>query len=428
MLKAYTNAVIASGALVIALCIPELRTVDPLALAGLVLLAVAASFFKLDLHLSDGSATMTLGYVVGFIGLLTLGPHATVIAIAAGIWTQCAYGSGLSAPTDLRRRLFSVACGAVTVETAGRVFQVLGGEPGGPATLALARPLAGAALTYFFLNTGLVAGAIALSTKQSIHRVWHKNFLLSGPSYFISAAIVGIGAGVVTSNGYLATVLFAMPLLLTYFAYRAYLGRIADDQEQLRIARDSRVVDGLTGLPNRLLLIDRIEHALLVHRATPERQFAVLFLDLDGFKAVNDSFGHDVGDQLLQAVARRLEDSLRRPDRVASVEARQESGAHTVARLGGDEFAVLLRGCPEHRARELAETLRTAVQDYRLHWDAQIYSVGASVGLVVVSGHYASAADVLRAADAACYAAKRQGRNCVAVYPTPSDQLVAAFS
>ena len=156
-----------------------------------------ASLFKLNLRLSSGSATMTLGYAVGFTGLVTLGPHATAIAVSAGIWTQCAFRSGFSAPMDFRRRLFSVACGVLTVEAAGVVFQAIGGEPGIVQWPSLAMALAGAALVYFIANTALVAGAIALSTGQRIVEVWHKNFLVSAPSYFISAGLVGLGAWLV---------------------------------------------------------------------------------------------------------------------------------------------------------------------------------------------------------------------------------------
>ena len=92
------------------------------------------------------------------------------------------------------------------------------------------------------------------------------------------------------------------------------------------------------------------------------------------------------------------------------------SQTDTVARLGGDEFAVLLPRCPLPQALEIGEKLRSAVVDYRLAWEGQSFGVGASIGLVVVDATYTTAADVLRAADVACYVAKQRGRNCVAVY------------
>ena len=156
--------------------------------------------------------------------------------------------------------------------------------------------------------------------------------------------------------------------------------------------------DRLTGLPNRAAFETLLEDATAQARQAP---FCALFIDLDRFKQVNDLGGHAAGDALLRDLAAVLSAKLRKSD--------------TVARLGGDEFAVLLPHCPVPRAQVLAESLRAAVDAYRLHWEGTAYSVGASIGLVPVNGNHASAADVLRAADEACYAAKRSGRNQVAV-------------
>ena len=156
--------------------------------------------------------------------------------------------------------------------------------------------------------------------------------------------------------------------------------------------------DRLTGLVNRAAFEVLLEQATA--KAT-EAPFCALFIDLDRFKQVNDTGGHAAGDALLRDVAHLLVAQLRKSD--------------TVARLGGDEFAVLLPQCPLARSRELAEKLRAAVDDYRLSWEGKDYSVGASIGLVAVNGTHANAAEVLRAADEACYAAKRSGRNQVAL-------------
>jgi diguanylate cyclase (GGDEF)-like protein/PAS domain S-box-containing protein len=158
--------------------------------------------------------------------------------------------------------------------------------------------------------------------------------------------------------------------------------------------------DKLTGLSNRAAFEVLLEEATSRAATQP---FCTLFIDLDRFKAVNDLGGHAAGDALLREIAGRLSLMLRSGD--------------TVARLGGDEFAVLLPTCPIPQAAALAERLRQAVEDYRLDWDGVQHSVGASIGLVAVNGRHATAADVLKAADAACYQAKRQGRNSVAVAP-----------
>ncbi|MEO6294101.1 MAG: diguanylate cyclase, partial [Burkholderiaceae bacterium] len=157
--------------------------------------------------------------------------------------------------------------------------------------------------------------------------------------------------------------------------------------------------DSLTGLVNRPAFEVLLERAT-AHAGT--EPFCALFIDLDRFKEVNDTGGHAAGDVLLRDVAHALAARVRQTD--------------TVARLGGDEFAVLLSHCPLAQAQEIAEKLRSVVVAYRLTWEGQTFSVGASIGLVAVNATYETAADVLRAADAACYAAKQQGRNCVAVY------------
>lgn len=168
--------------------------------------------------------------------------------------------------------------------------------------------------------------------------------------------------------------------------------------------------DALTNLPGRPLFRDRLEHAIALHRndvaktdGAPSRgnttQFAVLMLDLDRFKSVNDTLGHHVGDQLLQQVARRLESCIRAVD--------------LVARMSGDEFNVLLEGIvPDDaadRARQIAAALAAS---YEI--GAHIVASGASIGLVNSDAGFATIDDYLRAADAAMYQAKSQAlRVCV---------------
>jgi len=156
--------------------------------------------------------------------------------------------------------------------------------------------------------------------------------------------------------------------------------------------------DRLTGLSNRAAFEVLLEEAT-AHAA--EQPFCALFIDLDRFKQVNDTGGHAAGDAMLRGIAREMAMRLRKAD--------------TVARLGGDEFAVLLPQCPVAQAQAIADKLRAAIEAYHLEWEGCTHGVGASIGLVLVNGAHGSAAEVLRAADAACYEAKRQGRNRVAM-------------
>jgi diguanylate cyclase (GGDEF)-like protein/PAS domain S-box-containing protein len=151
--------------------------------------------------------------------------------------------------------------------------------------------------------------------------------------------------------------------------------------------------DPLTNLPNRALFADRVER-ILSRRKNP--RCSLLFVDLDGFKAINDSFGHEVGDLLLAEVGKRLLDGLRAED--------------TAARLGGDEFAVLLDGIStEKEAVVIGERTLKAVQaPYALL--GQTMSVGASIGITIAIGR-TNPGDLLREADVAMYMAKRDGRN-----------------
>ncbi|MGY1607646.1 putative bifunctional diguanylate cyclase/phosphodiesterase [Geodermatophilus sp. SYSU D00700] len=168
--------------------------------------------------------------------------------------------------------------------------------------------------------------------------------------------------------------------------------------------------DPLTGLANRALMQDRLEHALADRRA---RRHAVLLLDLDDFKAVNDDYGHEAGDAVLTAVARRLESSVRPAD--------------TVARLGGDEFVVLMEDVEGRRdvvtvAERLLRTLREPVA-----WGDERFTVGGSVGVTLTDANdRRGMEDLLRDADLAMYVAKSGGKNRVRVFERGMREEVAA--
>ena len=161
--------------------------------------------------------------------------------------------------------------------------------------------------------------------------------------------------------------------------------------------------DVLTGLPNRALLLDRLEKAVDVVSASSTDEVALLFIDLDRFKTVNDELGHDAGDALLRVVAERLASALR--------------GIDVVARLGGDEFVVLCPGLGRIEAEDVARRLLASVSGSPIAVAGQRVDVTASVGLTVAGGeaqHHAEG--LLREADVAMYQAKTLGRNRFEVY------------
>ncbi len=158
--------------------------------------------------------------------------------------------------------------------------------------------------------------------------------------------------------------------------------------------------DSLTGLANRQLFADRLVHAL-ARPAGPTSALAVLFLDLDDFKLVNDGLGHEVGDQLLIAVSERLAGALREHD--------------TAARLGGDEFAVLLEGCDEEAATQVAEQLLATLAE-PIVLEGVTHAVRASIGIATAVPGEVGDNELLRNADAAMYLAKERGKGSLAVY------------
>ncbi len=159
--------------------------------------------------------------------------------------------------------------------------------------------------------------------------------------------------------------------------------------------------DPLTGLANRREFELCLQRALELFQATGKTH-AVCFMDLDRFKSVNDSCGHVAGDELLRQLGRVLEQNVRSAD--------------VVARLGGDEFAVLLHNCDPGDAEQVAGNLLKAVDEYQFVWGSKTFTLGISIGVVIVNPHMRRIAQVMNAADTACYAAKDAGRNRVRVY------------
>ncbi len=184
------------------------------------------------------------------------------------------------------------------------------------------------------------------------------------------------------------------------------ISKVREHREQLAWTASH---DLLTGLTNRVGFVPLLDQAIEQSMRQPS---CVLFIDLDRFKAVNDTAGHAAGDALLRELGRQLAAQVRQSD--------------TVARLGGDEFAVLLPHCPVPQAMTIADKLRAAVEAHVLAWEGRHFSVGASIGVVPVSEAFASHIDLLRAADAACYLAKHGGRNRVVLYSGQSDVSAAS--
>ncbi len=169
--------------------------------------------------------------------------------------------------------------------------------------------------------------------------------------------------------------------------------------------------DGLTGLLNRRAFEQRLNTTFAAAR-TSETEVVLAYLDLDQFKVVNDTCGHGAGDELLRELAMMLKARLRESD--------------ALARLGGDEFAVLMGGGGLDNAQTVMERIREAIADFRFVWDDKTFHIGVSIGLVSISNEKgADVGEALRRADAACYAAKDAGRNCIHIYKEEDENLAS---
>jgi diguanylate cyclase (GGDEF)-like protein/PAS domain S-box-containing protein len=160
--------------------------------------------------------------------------------------------------------------------------------------------------------------------------------------------------------------------------------------------------DALTGLINRREFENRLTAAVENARQDAASRHALLYLDLDQFKLVNDTCGHPAGDQLLKQITGVLQSRVRSGD--------------TLARLGGDEFGILLQSCSLDQALRIGDSLRQAIRDYRFIWQDGMLEVGASIGIVEITSETPTVANVMSAADVACYSAKDLGRNRVQLY------------
>jgi len=233
--RAFVVGVIALGAVLFLVNAPQIHFSQPYLFLLLLVLSSVSAVMKVALPLTTSGSTMSVSYAVDFASLLLLGPHETMIVAAGSAFSQCHLNSKERNPPY--RTLFSMASLVITVEGAGLAFRLAGGHTDSIALTAMARPLVAAATAYFLLNTGLVAAAIALTTKQRIIPTWNNNFLWSAPSYFVGAGTAAVAGWFVTNAGYWLPLTFA-PVYLTYRTYKVYMGRIEDEQRHVQQTSD----------------------------------------------------------------------------------------------------------------------------------------------------------------------------------------------
>jgi diguanylate cyclase (GGDEF)-like protein len=253
-----------------------------------------------------------------------------------------------------------------------------------------------------FVLAGLAAGAM---TSYAALRQCYFAFVL--PAVVPIAVRMAIQHNEVNQGMALLTVLFLGVVIRSAIETDRMIGSVlatrADNARLVQELRHQATHDSLVDLPNQREFQARLL-SLAQSSARQRKPYALLFIDLDRFKEINDSGGHAAGDAALRRVGELLRGHVRPAD--------------TAARLGGDEFAVLLADAPREHAEGVARKILTAIDRLPLHWGEQRFTIGASIGLAYSESGECDATALLRAADAACYAAKMGGRSRIETYST----------
>jgi diguanylate cyclase (GGDEF)-like protein len=394
----HVGLVIAAGALVCAWAAAAGAFDHPLITLTLVLASIAAATLKTDLPLSSSYSTLSIGYTVNFASLLQFGPGMSVLAAASGGWAQCTLNTKQRNPWY--RTAFSMSTLALATLAASTTLTLTGGRVlNGPADVVLPAIVA-AALVYFLVNAALMALAVGLSTRRSALEVLDREFIWGLPNYFIGALAATMAVAGLHRFGLRSAVLLVVPLVLTYRLYKVYLSRVDEmsrANKELHVeverAQAESLTDPLTGLPNRRFLADHTVQEI----ARAERQgesFAFIMIDLDEFKAINDSYGHQRGDDALNAVAAAVRGALRSYD--------------VCCRYAGDEFAVVLSNCPPDLAHRRADAITASIASLPFEGASGfLVPLSASAGVAMFPGDGRTYHELLAAADARMYARKR---------------------
>jgi signal transduction histidine kinase/CheY-like chemotaxis protein len=253
----YVVVVVVLGALALAALLP-VTFPRPIAFTVLLLLTCLTSIWKvtLPIPLTSGS-TLSASDAASLMTLFLLGPrHAMVVAVT-GAWAQSTFN--VRQPYPPYRTLFNAAAAAITIAATGLVYGSLGGSSGSFAMSSWAVPVAGAIATCFAVNTGLVAGAIALSTRQRAWKVWRDDFLWCAVSFMVTGAAGALAALVVDRGDYVNAVLMLVPVYLTYRTYRLFFNRLEDEQ--------TRSSGALASLSQRVSRAEEVERGLTEEKA-----------------------------------------------------------------------------------------------------------------------------------------------------------------
>ncbi|MDQ3811051.1 MAG: bifunctional diguanylate cyclase/phosphodiesterase [Chloroflexota bacterium] len=379
-------------------------------LAPFIAIAVAAEFLRVDVYQArQQRITLSFSVAATMAAIAAQPAGAPLVSLLAAIVATLV----VLRQRRLDRLLFNLANPVLASLAAAWVYCWL--RPvGGEVTLWYLAATVAAALAYVGVNVGLVSLMISLHSGRPLPAVLREsgwfaptNILLGVTGAFVGGAHEQLGPLLV---GMFVTPVLLMRYTLAFYArlsratIRTLEGQATTLEQQAERLEHQALHDSLTELPNRAHLERRLRAAL-----ASGANLALLLLDLDGFKEINDTFGHQHGDVLLRQVGPRLRRALPEDD--------------LVARLGGDEFAVVLSRTAPDQAEEAARTLLRALEQPFVV-DGLPLEIGASIGIATSSQQAPEATTLLRQADVAMYVAKR-GRTGVAVYRPEDDHYSA---
>ena len=354
----------------------------------LTLLNLCFSFFQVIL---PSGMSLSLSFPITMGTFLLFGPIPAIIAITPGLTFH-----------SIRRRRYSripfnIGQVALSLILAGYAFEVFGAFPNNYSLGEHFLLMVGILFLFDVFSNALVCGALFFQGQGPFFSLFYSSLITDVikiiPVYYTIGIIFAL---VYQQEGMLGGILVSLPLLSVYFILR--------DQELIKESKEKAMIDPLTNLYNRRYLENWFEENL-AEITRDERNLSVLMIDIDDFKQVNDSYGHQVGDQVLQGVARLLEQSVREDD--------------LIIRYGGEEFTVILPDTSTATAGQVGERIRKNIAGATLEEAGPKIQLTVSIGMSSLQSQdmeKRSAEELIRQADKATYRAKFQGKNQVCSY------------